>query len=135
MVNLIVGSLMLTILLLILPGLVRVWRGGEAGRHQYDPFAAPAAWPWGEHLWRGAYRAMLVYEAFLIAIALRLICLAVPSLESSAVAPALSWGVIALFLSICVITAFNRPRFVVPQRLRDEPGELRVLMGRATPGG
>lgn len=104
------------------PQITRVWRAGQNDEFRFEYEHRPEFWPWGSALWRASYRAMLPYVGLTAAMA---VFLALP--ESGAferVRTAVVWiavGMIALMLSIAL---FNRPRFLVPPRLRSKPGEL-----------
>lgn len=112
----------------------RIWRGEltdlhEAGSRDY--------WPLGEALRRGFLRGLVVgivgFTCLLIALAA---AIAADELTGTAAAALERTGQ-ALFLLFVVllvvdagVTLFNRPKFVVPPYLRDEPGALAMWLRR-----
>jgi len=107
--------------------LPRVWRGELApgGEH------APEWWPWGEALWQGMRRmGPLCYPGAGVFLAAGVGLSLVPEQPAGAfvrpywaVIPAL--GAIGLLGALMLgVVFFNRPKFIVPPYLRDQPGAL-----------
>jgi hypothetical protein len=101
----------------------RVWRG-ETELDGSDP---PAAWPLSEVVWRGVVRSAAawwpLWALFFFAGAL---ASDAPSGSTRQTVGMLT-GLVALLLAFAIhipVLLFNRPRWIVPPRLRDEPGAL-----------
>ena len=84
----------------------------------------PPAWPWGDAMWRSAYRSLVVLG---IASLLMSILVAVPNDAQGifeAIEEASAWGILGCVAVFAFVALWNKPRILVPPRLRDEPGEL-----------
>ena len=103
-------------------GLVYIWRGESA---VWDH--RPAWWPWGEQVFRAWVRVMPIGVATLAVLDAIYLAkgLGVYDAEGRLVywaCAALALSLLALFLLATTVAFYNRPSWVVPPHLRDEPG-------------
>lgn len=133
-VGLLSGTLLLIGVCCVLSQMRRLWRNEPT---KYD--AQPEAWRGGSALWQ-AYRRtipLLVLLAFpVIGGGLVMGIAGGPGNPVGEVARVVLVGASMLVLMLIpMVTAFNRPGFLVPPHLRNEPGLLHALLARRREDG
>ena len=102
-------------------GLVYIWRGkSTVWDHR------PAWWPWGEQAFRAWVRVMPIGVATLAVLDAIYLAKGLGVYDAEGVVywagAALALSLLALFLLATTVAFYNRPSWVVPPPLRDEPG-------------
>ena len=116
--------------------LPRIWHGELADLHEAG---SRDWWPLGEALRRGFLRGLTVgivgFTCLLIALAAAIAADAVAGTAAIVLgrtAQAFFLLFVVLLLVDAGVTLFNRPKFVVPPYLRDEPGALAMWLRRGS---
>lgn len=102
-------------------GLVYFWRG-ELGVWDHEP----AWWPWGEVAFRAWVRVMPIGVATLAVLDAVHLATGLGVYEGGGAVywagAALALSLLVLFLLATTVAFYNRPSWLVPPHLRDEPG-------------
>jgi hypothetical protein len=108
---------------LIVPQIRRLWR------HEPSKFdEQPAAWPWGSAAWRAYRRTLPALIVLLFPIMGAAVGLGIADGPHNALGlgsrALLAVATLVFFAVVPPIALLNRPGFLVPRHLRDEPGLL-----------
>lgn len=114
----------------------RIWRGELVSVYEH---ASEGVWLWGEPLRRGFLRGL--HLGILSAVVLVFLVFATADLEPTGhIGPVVGTAVGAFFVLLglnALVVLFNRPRWAVPPRYRDQPGAISewraALRGRRGP--
>jgi hypothetical protein len=98
----------------------KVW----LGESELDSSKPPDIWPFGLPLWRGLSRAFVIQGLCVLLLIGGGVASDAVGKDSAAFDWLMGIGLLGLFLLAFPITLFNRPKFLVPPRQRDEPGAL-----------
>jgi MFS family permease len=90
----------------------------------------PTYWPWGGMLWRAWVRAWFIAGVGSGSLVLLLPAIVLDSVPDWYVYVSLAAFVLAAIVAMSVVL-FNRPRFVIPPHLRDEPGLVAEMIAAA----
>lgn len=99
-----------------------LWEGGDA----------PPTWIWGDALWRGWSRSCLAFFAglALCVVGTPLFFVLDAGRPRTVVGFVAVGGLVGGMLLVATISLLNRPKTLVPRRLRGEPGALVELLRR-----
>lgn len=117
--------------LLAIPIGRRVW--ANEWRWAYDPNNVPAAWPYGAALWRGLTRIHLLgIIAMPVGALMLLFDQGFDGQAAAVLATAFAVALVAVVVAGWSVILLNRPTFLVPPHLRQQPGALREWRGAPT---
>lgn len=108
------------------PALLKLWRN----EHRFDSNSPPQGWPFGSALWRAYIRASPAGVLFLFWGGLGMLADALfAGLVAAILVPLAALLAGALVVSAWSIALFNRPRFLAPPHLREQPGAVAEWSG------
>lgn len=113
----------------------RIWT--NQWRWAYDPNNVPAAWPYGAALWRGLTRIhVLGLIAMPVGALMLLFDQGFDGEAADVLATTFAVALVTVVVAGWLVILLNRPTFLVPPHLRQQPGALREWRGapvKATP--